>query len=189
LTVTTLRKTYNNIFDMELKEKPCKGIGKANGVKGCGTKTKFRNHGLCMKCYPDFILNTDAGRLIMQKSIIKAKVKVKAESKQRDAKTRESLKTLSDWKRSLQTEINTIVRLIDNGYPCIATGRNTGKRNAGHYISVGSNDTIRFHLENIWVQSEESNTHQSGDTIKYQQGIIDLLKKHFARNPLKEFRF
>jgi hypothetical protein len=84
---------------------------------------------------------------------------------------KERLKTLSDWKKDLQTEVNTIVRLIDKGQPCIATGNYGGKMNAGHYISVGSNNTLRFHLDNIHIQSEHSNSYKSGDTLNYQKGI------------------
>lgn len=86
-------------------------------------------------------------------------------------KIKENLKTLSEWKDDLQVEINFIVRLIDSGQPCIATEATIGKRNAGHYISRGSNDTIRFHLHNIHIQSEHSNKHLHGDTLRYRAGI------------------
>ena len=39
---------------------------------------------------------------------------------------------LSTFEAKLQTEINAIVRLIDYGQPCIATGSFNGKVNAGH---------------------------------------------------------
>ena len=84
---------------------------------------------------------------------------------------REQTKSLSSYKNDLQKEINTIVRLIDKGQPCIATGATTGKMNAGHYWGVGSNDTIRYNLHNIHIQSEHSNTYNSGDTLRYQDGI------------------
>lgn len=84
---------------------------------------------------------------------------------------KEGLKTLSSYKKDLQVEINTIIRLIDEGQPCIARNSMIGKRNAGHYWSVGSNDTIRYHLDNIHIQSEYSNSFKSGDTLNYQIGI------------------
>lgn len=90
-----------------------------------------------------------------------------------------TLKTLSEWKKDLQTEINSIIREIDKGYPCIATNSTKGKMNAGHYIGVGANSTLRFHLENIWLQSEHSNSWKSGDTIRYQQGIVNLYGKEY----------
>jgi len=108
---------------------------------------------------------------VVSKRKIAQEKKTKKEWGVEKAKMKEKLKTLSEWKQEFQIEINTIVRLIDNGYPCIATGTKNGKMNAGHYISVGSNDTLRFHLENIWIQSEHSNTWKSGDTIRYQNGL------------------
>ena len=92
---------------------------------------------------------------------------------------KDKLKTLSDWKKDLQTEINSIVREIDKGHACIATNTTNGKMNAGHYIGVGANSTLRFHLENIWLQSEHSNSWRSGDTIRYQQGIVSLYGKEY----------
>lgn len=105
--------------------------------------------------------------------------KAKKESAREKITLRDKLKTLSEWKKDLQTEINSIVRQIDKGYPCIATNTTNGKANAGHYISVGSNDTLRFHLENIWLQSEHSNSYKSGDTIRYQNGIVALFGKEY----------
>ena len=114
------------------------------------------------------VCNFKCARELSMKKQAKEKSKLwKVEKKVK----KEKIKTLSDWKKDLQKEINTIVRLIDNGQPCIATGATTGKRNAGHYYSVGSNDTLRFNLHNIHIQSEASNTYKSGDTIKYQNGL------------------
>ena len=90
---------------------------------------------------------------------------------QRKEILKDKVKTLSDYKKELQTLINAIVRMIDFGQPCIATGATTGKMNAGHYISIGSNDTLRYHFDNIHIQSEHSNTWKSGDTIRYQEGL------------------
>jgi len=100
---------------------------------------------------------------------------------------REKLKTKGDYEKLLQKEINHIVRLIDIGWGCIATGALTGKFNGGHYLSVASNPTIRFHLENIWNQSEHSNMWKSGDTLRYQDGIVNLYGKEYLEclNSLK----
>ena len=92
---------------------------------------------------------------------------------------KEKLKTLSDWKNDLQKEINAIIREIDKGHGCIATGSHQGQQHAGHYISIGANSTLRFHLENIWLQSMHSNSWKGGDTLRYQEGIINLYGKDY----------
>ena len=92
---------------------------------------------------------------------------------------KKKLMSLSDWKNQHQTEINAIIREIDKGHGCIATGSHQGQMHAGHYFSVGSNPTLRFHLENIWIQSMHSNSWKGGDTIRYQEGIIALYGKGY----------
>lgn len=158
---------------IEPKLKRCAGIGKAISVKGCGTKTKYRKFGLCSSCLSDFLFETDAGKLIMQKRIIpQAKIKVNRKQKKVDAVTRESLKTLSDYTKELQKEINTIVRLIDKDFKCISTGKPLNdKYDAGHFYSCGSNPSLRFNLLNIYAQSVYANQHLSGDQINFINGI------------------
>lgn len=102
---------------------------------------------------------------------------LKAQKEKRDWYTEN--KTIGNWKQELQKLVNSIVRAIDFGQPCIATDNTQGKMNAGHYISVGSNDTIRFNLHNIHIQSEHSNTHKSGDTIRYQDGIVRVYGQEY----------
>ena len=92
---------------------------------------------------------------------------------------KKKLMSLSDWKNQLQTEINAIIREIDKGHGCIATGSHQGQMHAGHYFSVGSNPTLRFHLENIWIQSMHSNSWKGGDAIRYQGGIVSLYGKDY----------
>lgn len=105
--------------------------------------------------------------------------KVKQDWNKEKLEMKEKLKTLSDWKADLQKEINAIVREIDREHGCIATGDKNGLMTGGHYASVGSNPSIRFHLENIWIQSMHSNSWKSGDTIRYQDGIIKTFGKDY----------
>jgi len=167
-----------------IKEKPCKGLGITKDL-GCGKITSHRKLGLGLMCgcYSDFILKTEPGKLIMQRAIGKGKSnnqKIVVKNNREEIKQqKENLKTISAFRNDLQKEINSIVRLIDNGHACIATNKFFGKMNAGHYISVGSNGTIRYHLENIWLQSEHSNNWKAGDTIRYQKGIRKLFGRDY----------
>jgi len=110
--------------------------------------------------------------------VAKNKIKAEKESKKKsvEEKKRMTIDLMSDDKyRSsvLQPVINEIARLIDFGQPCIAT-ENYGKQNGGHYTSVGANRTICLNLHNIHIQSFESNHWKSGDTLRYQGGIIKV---------------
>jgi len=169
------------------KEKVCKGLGIAKGY-GCGKLTMHRINGLGkMCCYSNFLLHSEPGKIKLAKSIIKAKSIVKSEQKAKNKKTREELNPKRYYEDMLQREINAIIKYIDAGWPCIATNSLKGKRNAGHMHSRGAHPTIRFHLENIWNQSEHSNMWKSGDTLRYQDGIVSLYGKEYLErlNSLK----
>lgn len=77
---------------------------------------------------------------------------------------------------TLQALINTIVRLIDRGQPCISSGTEYGKYvvNAGHYISRGANKTLRYHLLNIFNQSESDNWKKGGKGSTYSARLKEV---------------
>lgn len=174
-----------------INEKKCKGTGKAKG-HGCGKLVPVSLYGKAnrvyglgksCKCYATWLTTTDAGKEVMNKSILtgKKKVAVETKKKNREEKAKAKLDLLSaDNYRAkyLQPAINKLCRLIDYGHPCIATG-NYGKMNGGHYISVGANRTICLNLHNIFIQSFASNHWKSGDPLKYQQGLIETFGKDY----------
>lgn len=54
---------------IEIKPKPCNGTGLAKGY-GCGHKTIHRIYGLgkMCGCYSNWLLNSEAGKLKLQKA-------------------------------------------------------------------------------------------------------------------------
>lgn len=84
------------------------------------------------------------------------------------------MKSRSDWTKEAQQSFNKWVRLRDDGQPCISCGSHTGKRNAGHYRSVGACPELRFEPNNCHVQCEKCNSWLSGNAIEYR---INLVKK------------
>lgn len=156
-------------MSIKIKEKPCKGIGQASGF-GCGVKTLYRTYGLgkTCGCYSDFILNSDAGKVILEKAMIKSKGIVRKEN---DKKTKIQKDKLKNWSVELQKKVNLIVRLIDKGLPCLATQRIAKKYDAGHVFARGGNQTIRFNLHNIHRQSAQSNHFQNDDGL-LREGVV-----------------
>ena len=141
----------------------------------------------CKVCQTVFEIKQPLQSVCSYKCAIEYSKKLKAnkeanEWKKQKAVLKEKVKTLSQFKNDLQKDINLIVRLIDKGHGCIATGSKEGKMNAGHYIGVGANETLRFHLENIWLQSEHSNMWKSGDTLRYQDGLVSLYGKEYLEH-------
>ena len=91
---------------------------------------------------------------------------------------KESLKNKSDYEKELQKEINTIVRLIDKGSFCHSTKKPLNEKyDAGHFYSVGSNNSIRFNLFNIYAQSVYANQYLSGDQINFLNVLSDVYGK------------
>lgn len=106
--------------------------------------------------------------------------KMENEIKTKRKEQKEKLKGSGDYKRELQTIINHIARLIDEGCPCISSGRLTGKMSGGHRFAVGGWSNLRFNLLNIWIQSFKDNHHLSGSPTNYdinlmRMGIYDLV--------------
>lgn len=94
----------------------------------------------------------------------------------------DKLKTLSDYKKDLEFEINAIVRLIDKGHDCTSGGFKGGayKVHAGHLYSVGAFPSIRFNLLNIYCQSEHDNLHLHGNGAIYKERIAEIFGKEIA---------
>jgi hypothetical protein len=77
----------------------------------------------------------------------------------------------TNWKNSLQNEINKIVRLIDKDLPCLAKKKG-GQIHAGHIFSRGSSATIRYNLHNIHRQNAQSNHFQNDDGL-LREGLVN----------------
>lgn len=108
--------------------------------------------------------------------------KIAAENETLVKAYKENTKKLPEYKADLQDLINKIVRLIDFGHPSMSDGLTDYEVHAGHLISRGSDDTLRYHLFNIWAQSSSDNTHKGGNPI----GMRENLKKTFGNWIIEE---
>ena len=120
-----------------------------------------------------------------------SKLKEKRTKEWRSEKKR--LRTnVTDWKKSLQNEINKIVRLIDKDLNCLA--RNTkGQMHAGHVYARGGNTNMRYNLHNIHRQSAQSNHFQNDDGLlreglsnEYGQEYMDFISD-LRRTPVPKY--
>jgi hypothetical protein len=170
-----------------IKEKKCKGHGKAKDFKGCGTPTKveYLKYGLCQSCYSSWIISDDPmAQKTFKSFLINHKKKFEKIKNQESIEVKTALKskleTKSDLEKKLQKEINLIVRLIDKGHLCISSGRELGKSyDAGHLFTTKAQPTIRFNLFNIFAQSVHDNQHKSGNELEYFFRIGELFGKEF----------
>lgn len=169
------------------KEKACKGTGVANGL-GCGKMTFHRVYGLCKnECYPDFLLKTEPGKLIMQKAMLKGKEKVKTENiKKENKQTREKklkLKTLSQLENEAKTVFQKWVRLRDQGKNCISCNKPTKDPAGGHFYAAGTYSGMMFMPNNCHLQCNTNcNKHLSGNLLEYRKGLIHRYGIEFVNN-------
>lgn len=177
-----------------LKSKPCKGNYRVNKFKGCGTTAPTkRTYGLCPQCLYSWSNETTEGKEWFEKQLAfklqkNQKEKEREERKQTRQMKIDLMSTSEYWSNVFQPRFNDVIRLIDKGSGCIATNRTTGKMDAGHYYHAGSNKTLSINAHNIFLQSWESNNFQSGDLIKYQDGLIRVFGEEYFEfiNSLKK---
>lgn len=101
-------------------------------------------------------------------------------AKVQKAEMKEKLKGAPGYRDDLQKELNHIARLIDAQCNCISCGYLTDAVDGGHYRSVSSDNSLRWHLMNIFLQCKRCNDpkRKGGNSAGYVDGLI----KNFGRD-------
>jgi hypothetical protein len=150
---------------MEIKSKHCKGTGLAKGF-GCNKLTPFRHYGLCSSCYPDWLLNSENGKIKMAKAL--NKVQAPRKSLEKAEKEKKKLTSLKLAHNTTKTAVHSFVRERDDGKPCISCGVLWNKEfQAGHYYPAGSFETLKYDLDNIHGQCVQCNLYKEGNFENY----------------------
>lgn len=160
------------LLHITIKEKPCKGTGKAKGY-GCDKKSLKRTYGLCDKCYGNWLHSTPEGIGKLNKTLKQVRIKIDKEERKNWREKKIEAKQ-SDYKKELQREINRLARKIDLycGYGCIDCDNNTDNQiDAAHFHSVGSNSTLRFNLHNIHAARAYCNKYSKHHLEGYKEGL------------------
>lgn len=127
-------------------------------IKGCSNRFTPRSitHKAC---------GPDCAKQVAEAARIKAARKADAERKLK-------LKTRSDYLKEAQAAFNAFIRERDAMLPCISCWRfHDGAYDAGHYRSVGSMPSLRFHEDNVHKQCVPCNQHKSGNAVEYRIGL------------------
>jgi hypothetical protein len=93
----------------------------------------------------------------------------------RKQKLKQDAMTLSDYLKLAQTVFNRYIRKRDEGQPCISCGIQTGKRDAGHFFSVGNYPSVRFHEDNNHSQCVGCNQFNGGNIHEYKPRLIQKI--------------
>lgn len=154
-----------------------------------GKEKQKQNLPKCGECGERFIPfhnNSLQKYCIENEECIQAQVKhaqeqeIKKAEREKNKYNVDSMSAPKYWSIYIQPIVNNIARLIDEGQPCIGTGKPAKKKNGGHYHSVGSNLTLSLNLHNIHLQSEHSNNHKGGDSKRYRHNLIKVYTPEYA---------
>ena len=124
------------------------------------------------------VCSYSCARLYAEENTKKKEKNAHKSPKRATREEKQSIMTHGDWENKLQIQINTIVRLIDKNQTCISCKGNTTPQ-AGHYHSVGANNSLRFNLHNIHIQDTNCNMHKSANIIEYNAGLIREYNKEY----------
>ena len=155
---------------IKIKEKPCKAMGKAKGFNGCGKMALKRTHGLCMKCYPQWLLYTPEGKEKMAKSIFVA-TKPRRDLEKAIIENKEN-KSLSWLLVNTRTACHDFIKFRDQGKPCVSCDAPWHKdHHAGHWKKAELYSNLKFDERNIHNQCEGCNIYKDGNVQEYGNRI------------------
>lgn len=133
--------------------------------KCCGAS--FVPFGIQSWCGPE------CGYKLSQVAVAKKKAK---EQRQERAATKAKLvelEPLEYWLKRAEKAFNAYIRKRDEGLGCISCGRKDADVwNAGHFVSVGANRTLRFNEDNVHLQcARPCNKDKGGNIHEYRKGL------------------
>jgi len=178
------------------KSKPCKGNANAKGY-GCGKPTLHRVYGLgkMCGCYSDWLLNSEQGKIKLQKSIIKATApRLKAEKELEEARVAKRKRTGLGWLiKNTVIACHEYIRARDKGKNCISCQQPYNPdHQAGHYFKSELFSTIKFNEDNIHGQCKGCNLMKEGNESQYRVNLPNRIGKerfealnHLASNEKK----
>ena len=151
---------------IQTKEKNCKGTGQAKGY-GCGKPTIHSVYGLGkMCCYADWLFNSEAGKIKVEKATLKA-TKPRKELEKAKEETKQN-KSLSALLINVRTVCHTYIKKRDYGKPCISCGEPWHKDfQAGHYYKAELYSTLKLNEYNIHGQCAGCNIRKEGNLSEY----------------------
>lgn len=177
-------------MSIQIKEKPCKAIGKARGFNGCGTMAFKRTYGLCMSCYSNWLLSTPEGKIALDNATLKAtQPRRDLDKARKDEKDHKSLSALLTVTRMV---CHTYIRLRDSGKPCISCDTSwTRDFQAGHWWKSELYSNLRFNEFNINGQCEKCNLFLDGNFQEYANrmpGRVGRDKKDELEQMAEDFK-
>lgn len=141
------------------KPKKCK-------AKGCGVVFTPARPFQCW-CSPD------CGLTIARAKKEQAEQRKRSDERKADRAKREKLMPLKWFHARTKLAVHKYIRTRDRDRPCISCGTPYAAQwDAGHYVSVGADSSLRYDFNNIHKQCSVCNQHLSANLIRYRQNLI-----------------
>ena len=143
--------------------------------KACGQRFLLADRhpfaiGCCTGC--EIVLAARHIEKVQAARALKARKLAAQDRKETKAKI-QALKGLSYWEGRAQHAVNKFIRLRDAGQPCISCDITYSTVwQAGHFVSVGANSTLRFHEDNIHLQCVQCNKDKGGNQGEYRLRLL-----------------
>lgn len=97
----------------------------------------------------------------------------RSDERKADRAKREELKPLKWFHARTKLAVHKYIRTRDRDQPCISCGTtHAAQWDAGHYVSVGSDSSLRYDFSNIHKQCSVCNQHLSANLIRYRQNLL-----------------
>lgn len=97
----------------------------------------------------------------------------RSEQRKKDRERLRDLKPLKWFHARTKFAVHKYIRTRDRDEPCISCGAHYAAQwDAGHYVSVGSDSSLRYDFNNIHKQCSMCNQHLSANLIRYRQNLI-----------------
>tara|TARA_R110000787_G_scaffold126553_1_gene237868 strand:- start:2394 stop:3002 length:609 start_codon:yes stop_codon:yes gene_type:complete len=170
---------------MKTIPKKCKGMGKALGFQSCGKEVFKRTYGLCQSCYPNWLLNSDAGKEKLNSSIIQGKknftTKARKTENKRKREWKQKHKSIQALIQEARKPFQKYIRQRDEKRPCISCGNfYADVFDAGHYFKAEVFSGLIFEERNVHKQCKKCNRHLSGNEAAYRLGLTNRYGKEFV---------
>jgi hypothetical protein len=157
---------------IKVKEKPCKGTGKAKGFDSCGKKTMWRKYGLCSECFRSWLISTPEGDEVIKKHALRASRKIKREQTIKEKEYKEKNKSIAQLKNEARKVFQQWIRMRDADKKCICCDENSETWDAGHYYKAELYTGIIFDEMNVNKQRVYCNQWLGGNEGEYRKGLI-----------------
>ena len=182
------QKKMQTIEEKEMiVNKKCKGNGVTKGY-GCGLlvpvslynkSNRIYGLGVSCGCYSNWLLNSEQGKIKLQKSILKAsKPRKEFETAKTVVKGQNTVKRLLV---NLMMQLHAYVRERDKGKPCISCySQWNDSFQAGHFYKAELYSNLKFEETNTHGQCPGCNIFNDGNESGYRVGLINRYGKDFV---------